>query len=168
MSSGFTRRHALKGLLGLGATAALAACGATPTPQVIERIVEKEVTKIVEGTPQIVIETVVVQETVVVEKEVAAGEPITLRVSSWSGGIGDDKQIADVILKGFMDKHPNVTATYEPAPWGEYWTKIQTMAASGTVYDLYGQSVAYGWDHAMTDQQILEKLLALNLERAGA
>jgi multiple sugar transport system substrate-binding protein len=151
-----SRRKALRGIVGLSAgAAALAACGATPTPQVIEkevtRVVEQEVTKIVEGTPQVVKETVVITETQVVEKVVtvqAAGTPITLRVSSWSGGIGDDKQITDVILKNFMDAHPNVTVTYEPAPWDEYWTKIQTMAASGTVYDLYGQSVAYGWDHA--------------------
>ena len=27
---------------------------------------------------------------------------------------------------------------------------------------------AYGWDADMTDEQILEKLLALNLARAGA
>lgn len=26
---------------------------------------------------------------------------------------------------------------------------------------------AYGWPHALTDEQILERLLALNLERAA-
>jgi hypothetical protein len=27
---------------------------------------------------------------------------------------------------------------------------------------------AYGWEHDLTDEQILERLLALNLERAAA
>jgi hypothetical protein len=66
-------------ILGLSATAGisavLAACGATPTPQVIEKVVEREVTKIVEGTPQVVVETVVVQETVVVKETVQVAAP---------------------------------------------------------------------------------------------
>ena len=41
-------------------------CGATPTPEVIEKVVEKEVTKLVAGPPV----TEVVKETVVVEKPV--------------------------------------------------------------------------------------------------
>ena len=87
------------------------------------------------------------KETVVSEAP-KTDEKFALRVASWSGGIGDDDQITNVICKNFMDANPNITVTYEPAPWAEYWTKVQTMAASGTVYDLYGQSVAYGWDHA--------------------
>jgi len=68
MGRSLSRRDVLRfGLVGAG-VASLAACGATPTPQVIEKVVtsvvEKEVTKIVEGTPQVVKETVVVQQTV--------------------------------------------------------------------------------------------------------
>ena len=64
------RRAFLRGAMLLLGGSALAACGATPTPAVIE----KEVTRVVEGTPQVVKETVVVtetvKETVVVEKQV--------------------------------------------------------------------------------------------------
>lgn len=150
-----SRRRALRGILGLSAgAAALAACGATPTPQVIEkevtRVVEQEVTKIVEGTPQVVKETVIVTETQVVEKVVtvaAAGQEITLKLMSWDSGIGDTKKINEVTLPAFKEA-TGITVTYEAPPWGEYWTKIQTLAASGGMPDAYGQSVAYGWDHA--------------------
>lgn len=66
----WTRRRFLAGA-GVGlAGAALAACGATPTPQVVE----KEVTKIVQGTPEVVKETVVVAGTPQVVKETVVVE----------------------------------------------------------------------------------------------
>jgi hypothetical protein len=72
-----TRRQALKSLLALGVgAAALAACGATPTPQVVEKVVEKEVTKIVEGTPQVVKETSVVEK--IVTPTPGPAQPITI------------------------------------------------------------------------------------------
>jgi len=153
--SQLTRRQVLRGLLVLGSgTAALAACGATPTPQVIKEVVtsvvEREVTKVVEGTPQVVKETVVVKETQVVEKEVTvqAQQPqIELKLMSWDSGIGDTKKINEVTLPGFLAA-TGIKVTYEAPPWNEYWTKIQTLAASGGMPDAYGQSVAYGWDHA--------------------
>ena len=100
-----TRREMLKGLAGIsvGALGAsvLAACGATPTPQVIEKVVtsvvEKEVTKIVAGTPQ------VVKETVVVEKPIEAAQPTEIE---WWPGWPGPYMLA--IAKLFEDKNPDI------------------------------------------------------------
>jgi multiple sugar transport system substrate-binding protein len=107
------------------------------------------------ATPQVVKETVVVEKEVTVAAPVA--EEITLKLMSWDSGIGDTKKINEVTLPAFMAKHPNIKVEYEAPPWNEYWTKIQTMAASGQMPDAYGQSVAYGWDHA-------NKKISLNLQ----
>ena len=62
-----SRRRLLAGMGVAGAAGALAACGATPTPQVIEKVVKEtvEVEKIVEQTVEV--EKVTTQ---IVEKEV--------------------------------------------------------------------------------------------------
>ncbi len=92
-----SRRRLLSGsLIALGA-AGLAACGTTPTPQVIEKVV----TQIVEGTPQTVVETVVVKETVIVEGEAPSGaatEGASINISFY----------ADDAMQ-FIDKGPLVT-----------------------------------------------------------
>jgi len=173
--SAVTRRGALKRLLGLGAGAvALAACGATPTPQVVEKIVtsvvEKEVTKIVEGTPQVVLETVVVEkvvketvvveETQVVEKEVTVqvNQPeITVTMMQWGESMGIVQDINERVFARFREKHPNIKPVLEAAPWTEFWTKLQTLAAAGDMPDIYSQSIAYGWDHA-------DKRIAMDLQ----
>ena len=90
------------GALGLGLAVAgpvLAACGATPTPQIVREtvIVEKpvtgvvkEITRIVAGTPQTVRETVVVEKPVekqvtkLVEKVVTAAVAKPVKVELWT------------------------------------------------------------------------------------
>ncbi|MGI6209712.1 MAG: ABC transporter substrate-binding protein [Anaerolineae bacterium] len=91
------------------------------------------------------------------EPAAAAGEKIELKLMSWDTGIGDTAKITEVTLPAFMEENPDITVTYEAPPWAEYWTKIQTLAASGGMPDAYGQSVAYGWDHA-------NKGISLNLQ----
>ena len=41
------------------------------------------------------------------------------------------------------------------------WLDLAHNRLDAAVFD------AYGWPHALTDEQILERLLALNLQRAG-
>ncbi|MFH1084518.1 MAG: hypothetical protein V1772_01970, partial [Chloroflexota bacterium] len=73
MSCTSTRRHCLQGLGLTCSGAILAAC----QPKVVEKVVEKvvtqvvvkEVTRVVASTPQ------VIKETVMVEKQVTAGQP---------------------------------------------------------------------------------------------
>ena len=43
-----------------------------------------------------------------------------------------------------------------------HWLRLAHERLDRAVLD------AYGWPHDLTDEQILERLLALNLERAGA
>ncbi|MGQ9556115.1 MAG: ABC transporter substrate-binding protein, partial [Anaerolineae bacterium] len=116
---------------------------------------EREVTKIVEGTPQVVKETVVVEKVVTVEGPVA--EQITVKVSGWGDVLGKTELLEQTFFTSFKEAYPNVTIQYEPAPWNEYWTKLHAMAASGDIYDLFAMSVAYGWDFA-------NKKITLNLQ----
>ncbi len=122
----FTRRQALRGLFAVGAGAALAACApaATQAP----------------ASPG--------AAATEAEAPAAAGEQVTLRVSGWGDVLGKTEMLEGPFFGSFKEANPNVTIVYEPAPWNEYWTKIQTQAASGTVYDVYAMSVAYGWDYA--------------------
>jgi len=111
-------RRSLFGLIGAASgAAALAACGATPTPRVIEKVVtsvvEREVTKIVEGTPQVVKETVVVQEvvkeTVVVEKEVTAAPAAKeLEIFMWEPQGEPYLAVGQAIVQEFKADHPEV------------------------------------------------------------
>ncbi|MHB0876343.1 MAG: ABC transporter substrate-binding protein [Anaerolineae bacterium] len=129
-----------------GGGALLSACGATPTPQVITQVVtqvvEREVTKIVEGTPQIVKETVVVKETQVVEQVVTATAapvtgPVTIRfASSIDAGMLEPTQNE---CKVFSETHPDITVVLEPLPWDGYSEKMVTMVAGGAAPDLTTQ-----------------------------
>ncbi len=68
MSTRISRRGLLGWIAMGGAGALLGACSPTATPQVpTPKIVEKEVTKVVQGTPQVVKETVVVKPTAVTQ-----------------------------------------------------------------------------------------------------
>ena len=145
-----SRRRALKGLLVLGAGgAALSACGATPTPQVVEKVVtsvvEREVTKIVEGTPQIVKETVVITEvqTQVVEQVVTATPapkgPVNLVLADYVYDMEDQQKLVDM----WNADHPDMPMEGQFAPWDTYWTKIQTQIAGGQVPDVIDMSAFY-------------------------
>jgi len=120
------------------AAAALAACAPAPTPQVIEKVVEKEVTKIVEGTPQIVKETVVtektVKETVVVQATAAALPDIEFRCAMYN--YVPQNNWFDVISKTYTELHPNVKFKTEVAPWQEWNQKLYSQYAAGTAPDL--------------------------------
>lgn len=138
-----TRRQMLKAVAAVGAGTigggVLGACGATPTPQVIE----KQVTVIVAGTPQVQVvkETVQVEKTVVVqaspqvvEKVVTAapGERPTLEFWwGWGGMTGLEA------LKGVCDnfnmKNPNVFVHGLNVNMGE---KLLTSVSAGTPPDV--------------------------------
>jgi multiple sugar transport system substrate-binding protein len=135
---GLSRRRLLITGAGVIGTAGLAACGATPTPQIVKEVVtsvvEKEVTKIVEGTPQIVKETVVVEQTVAVEVTAAAG-PAEVRIACYTISDSWNKTVEGVYA-AFMEKNPNIKVKNEWRPGDNYWTKIQTEFAGGTAPDV--------------------------------
>jgi multiple sugar transport system substrate-binding protein len=147
----WTRRRFLAGA-GVGlAGAALAACGATPTPQVVE----KEVTKIVQGTPEVVKETVVVagtpqvvKETVVVEvtqaPKVVELAPASLSVWVWWPS---PVESLNKMGEAFTKANPKVTVKNE-APT-DYWTKLQTALAGGAGPDIYFMNNVNYWAWAL-------------------
>ena len=132
------RRSLLRIAGATGGVVALAACGATPTPQVIketvvvtqevEKVVEKEVTKIVEGTPQ------VVKETVVVEKAVtAAPSDISGQIRLWTFPMTDDDQtlIWTPLNERFKEAYPKIEVSVEILPWSGRREKMLTAYAAG-------------------------------------
>ncbi len=123
-----TRRRLLKAGIGALGAGALAACQPAATPQVIE----KEVTKIVEGTPQIVKETVVVEKTLVVE---AGQKPVEIRWACYALGEQREKT-AQECADDLMQKNPNVKVSIEWRPGMGYWDKLQTEFAAGTAPDV--------------------------------
>jgi multiple sugar transport system substrate-binding protein len=120
-------------LLSLIAVLALSACGVTPEPQVVVETVEvvKEVT---------VVETVEVEkevtlvETVEVEKEVEVpAEIVNLRIAWWGSQNRHDRTSRAIQL--YMQENPNVRIIFEYGGWGDYWTRMNTQAAGGSLPD---------------------------------
>lgn len=78
----------------------------------------------------------------------AANGPVTIKLMCWEGTIGTKELVTGDLIPGFQKLNPNIKLDYEVLPWDQYWTKIATLAASGTMPDVYCNSVAYIWDHA--------------------
>jgi ABC-type glycerol-3-phosphate transport system substrate-binding protein len=138
-----SRRSLLHAGAVLGGTAVLAACGATPTPQVVEKVVtqvvEKEVTTIVEGTPQVVKETVVVNQTQVVEKLVtAAPSDVAGQVRVWTFPMTDDDEnlIWKPLNQRLAEAYPKLQVSLEILPWSGRREKMLTAYAAGQQPDL--------------------------------
>lgn len=125
--SKLSRRSVLRVGIGALGAATLAACQAA-TPQVVEQVIEKEVTVIVEGTAQ------VVKETVVVEVPASAG-PVEIRVAFYVMGESWMANAAEAIAD-FEGKNPNIKVNIEWRPGAEYWTKLQTEFAGAVAPDV--------------------------------
>ena len=122
-----SRRRMLK-LTALGtAVTTLAAC----SPKVVEKVVPEEVEK--EAPP-------------VAEKEVdpAPKEPITLTLHMRAGGDVSEAPIYVERPAVFMEEHPDINIELSPIPAGEYWAKITTMAAAGTIGDCTWGRATFG------------------------
>lgn len=146
-----TRRGFIRTAAVASGLATLSACGATATPQVIE----KEVTRIVEGTPQVVTETVVVKETVVVEQTVAPSETAAapVEIVFWQPPIwryGKDNLTPDAppeewisdACDRFEQEYPSITVTLELIPWDQWGQKLTTAFASGTLPNVLYSSLS--------------------------
>lgn len=132
-----SRRQALR-VTALALTGgAAAACGATPTPQVVEKqvvvtqVIEKEVTKLVEGTPQVIKETVVVAK--VVEATAAPAEKVTIRVNN---GLNAPWQAFHAAcVDSFRATHPNIEIVEEITA-DQRIEKTTADMAAGTAADM--------------------------------
>lgn len=144
MAKRFSRRNVIRlAIVGAGASV-LAACGATPTPQVIEKVVEKEVTKIVEGTPQTVVETVVVVETVEKVVTATAAPKVKQQVIFWSELVGSKEEGRAALLSAFNAASDDIEVVHE-AIFGSDETnqKFLTALSGGVVPDLLGNDAAF-------------------------
>jgi multiple sugar transport system substrate-binding protein len=139
MSRLMARRGFLRAAGVAAAAGGLAACGATPTPEVIRevvtQVVEKEVTKIVEGTPQVVKETVVVEQTVMVEPTAAPTEVVTVRYSSvgWGGWLSEPWQ--SIVTDFNASQGEVMVPEYEDVAEG--FSKVLAQAAGNVAADVY-------------------------------
>lgn len=120
----YSRRSLLKFGVGIAGMSSLAACAPAAAPQVVE----KEVTVIVEGTPQVQ----VVKETVVVQAEAA---PVELRWACYDLREARNKTIADC-KDAFEAQNPGIKVVIETRPGDGYWDKLQTEFAGGTSPDV--------------------------------
>ena len=108
-----TRRSLLRIAGAATGTVALAACVATPTPQVIEKVVK---------------------ETVVVEKAVTAvPSDISGQVSMWAFPMGSDDMTAlwNPLIQRFSQQYPGIKVNIELLPWDGRREKMMTAFAAG-------------------------------------
>lgn len=68
------------------------------------------------------------------EAEVNNGEPITLTMMGWE--IYQQAGM-EALAAAYHEKHPNVTIEVQISAWGEYWTKLEAMANSGSLPDIF-------------------------------
>ncbi|MGQ9553530.1 MAG: ABC transporter substrate-binding protein [Anaerolineae bacterium] len=102
-----------------GGAAVLAACVATPAPQVVKETVVVE-------------ETVVVKETVEVVKA-PAGQPVIRFTTDWYGGVRGE--LTNQFLAKWKDEvHPDITIAYEPCP--RVQDRLRVEFAAGTPPDV--------------------------------
>jgi len=147
-----SRREFLRkaALVGAGLAGVLAGC----QPKVVEKVITKEVervvkeTVIVKGTPQVVEK--VVKETVVVKEEapdlmakaaeeakvsVAGGGDLVL--DFWNGLTGDDGIVMVGIVQNFTEENPGITVKMQRIPWGIYFDKLMAALVAGTGPDVF-------------------------------
>lgn len=74
------------------------------------------------------------------KQEAPDGEKVVLTFANWGDGT-EQKMFEDVFAR-YCAEHPNVEINYLFIPWGEYMTKLNTMAASGTMPDM-GQMIEH-------------------------
>jgi len=78
----------------------------------------------------------------------SSGGATTIKLMCWEGALGTKDLVTNDLIPGFEKANPGIKVEYEVLPWDQFWTKIATLAASGTMPDIYCNSVAYIWDHA--------------------
>lgn len=70
-----------------------------------------------------------------------APEPVELRIAWWGSQARHDRTIK--VIEMFMAKYPNIKITSEYAAWADYWTKMNTQGAGGTLPDIMQQDYQY-------------------------
>lgn len=71
---------------------------------------------------------------IVSAEEVNGGEPITLTMIGWEIF---QQEGMEALAAAYTEKHPNVTIDVQISTWSEYWTKLEAMANSNTLPDVF-------------------------------
>ncbi len=70
----------------------------------------------------------------VIENESYSGPKTTIRWAFWGGE--RTVQLFRGVCERFVEEHPEIAIEVSIYPWGQYWTKLQTQAASGLAPDV--------------------------------
>ncbi|TCL70866.1 carbohydrate ABC transporter substrate-binding protein (CUT1 family) [Hydrogenispora ethanolica] len=71
---------------------------------------------------------------------VLAAPKVTLRYALWDS---NQQPAMEASIKEFMKRNPNIDVKVELTEWTDYWTKITTGVASGTLPDVFWGHLAY-------------------------
>ncbi len=70
---------------------------------------------------------------------IASGQKtVTIRYGVWMSEQVDGIKAQ---IAAFEKKYPNIKVKLEHVPWGEYWTKLQTMIAGGDGWDVFTMNI---------------------------
>lgn len=70
------------------------------------------------------------------------GQDTTELTLTWWGS--DDRHNRTIeVIELFEAEHPNIDVTYEFSSWGDYWTRVNTQAAGGSIACVMQQDYAY-------------------------
>ena len=70
----------------------------------------------------------------IVESPGYAGRKVTIKYACWGGA--NEVAYARIILSEFVKRHTEIRVDISIYPWGQYWAKLQTQAASGLAPDV--------------------------------
>jgi multiple sugar transport system substrate-binding protein len=72
----------------------------------------------------------------------------TISFVTWNGAQEESLRNA---IKGFNEKYPQIKVDLQITPWGEYWTKLEAAATSGTMPDVITNHVIYSQVYAQAE-----------------
>lgn len=72
----------------------------------------------------------------VIDQDVSMDKEVTIKYLTFSAS-PDHIEDLEKIIAGFEEENPNIKVEYEVSPWGDYFTKLQTLIASGTAPDTF-------------------------------
>jgi len=135
VSDRLSRRRLIVVGLGVGAGAALAACGGATQPAAAPTQASAPTQAAAPGQPTAAATAAsATQATATPAQQAQAAGAVELRLMRFAGvGWEQDVKFAD----DFAQKHPNVKVKGEDTPYGQMNQKVLTTGASGTIGDLF-------------------------------
>lgn len=133
MAKKLTRREFLRLSAIAGAGAVLASC-APPTPTPAPPTAAPPPTTAPTAVPPTAVPKPAPTATPVPPTATPKPTPVNLRFAWWGGQARAD--ITTKVIKMFEEKNPNIKFTYEFFGWDDYWTKMKTQAAGGSLPDV--------------------------------